>query len=222
MLLLVGILTLSLSHTHRGVGFHAELYIYIHTLLQRKQNIGLVLCRTIQAIQKALKDQLKNVVDRACWGLFSVFWSKFVQQVKTFCSVTWKNVSLDASVIFFKALWGICYFCGFGNMFCMLVVCHKYIIVIGYLSFILFWASFRSLEFGYQWYTLVFSIGDVFVSDDALLFSLSKSRQNSTLISQKVSTILEKVHQDDFFTCTSILPKQPGKKLIPSIVIHTE
>jgi hypothetical protein len=62
----------------------------------------------------------------------------------------------------------------------------------------------------------------VFVSDDALLFSLSKSRQNSTLISQKVSTILEKVHQDDFFTCTSILPKQPGKKLIPSIVIHTE
>jgi hypothetical protein len=70
----------------------------------------------------------------------------------------------------------------------MLVVCHKYIIVIGYLSFILFWASFRSLEFGYQWYTLVFSIGDVFVSDDALLVSLSKSRQNSTLISQKVNS----------------------------------
>jgi hypothetical protein len=44
------------------------------------------------------------------------------------------------------------------------------------------------LEFGYQWYTLVFSIGDVFVSDDALLFSLSKSRQNSTLISQKVTS----------------------------------
>jgi hypothetical protein len=38
MLLLVGILTLSLSHTHRGAGFHAELYIYIHTFTEKAKH----------------------------------------------------------------------------------------------------------------------------------------------------------------------------------------
>ncbi len=48
--------SLSLSLTHTEGLDSMQNYIYIHTLLQRKQNIGLVLCRVMQGTQKALKD----------------------------------------------------------------------------------------------------------------------------------------------------------------------